>query len=50
MSHDTPDSHSPSIDVDNIDAGINIAYGFTSSPLVVRTILFNLSSLFTYLK
>ena len=49
MFHDTWDSHSPSIDVENIDEVVNIAYGFGSSPIVVRTILFNLSSLFTYL-
>ena len=49
VSHDTPDSHSPTVDVENIDATFNAAYGFGSWPLVVRTILFNLSSLFTYL-
>ena len=49
MFHDTPDSHSPSIDVENIDAIVNIVYGFGSSPLAIRTILFNFSSLFTYL-
>ena len=49
MSHDTPDSHSPLIDVENSDAAVNVAYGFGSSPLAIRTILFNLSSLFTYL-
>ena len=49
VSHHTQDSHSPTIDVDNIDAAVNVAYGFGASPLVVRTLLFNLSSLFTYL-
>ena len=49
MSHDTLDSHSPTIDVDNIDAVVNAAYGFGASPLAVRTLLFILSSLFTYL-
>ena len=49
MSHDTPESHSPPIDVDNIDAAVNAAYGFGSSPLVVRALLFNLPMLFTYL-
>ena len=47
--HETPYSHSPMIDVDNIDAVVNVAYGFGASPLAVRTLLFNLSSLFTYL-
>ena len=49
MSHHTPDSHSPTIDVDNIDAAVNVAYGFGASPLAVRTLLFNVTSLFTYL-
>ena len=49
VSHGTPQSHSPSINVENIDAAINIAYGFGSSPIGVRTILFNLSNLFIYL-
>ena len=49
VSHHTPDSHSPMIDVDNIDAAVNDAYGFGASPLVVRALLFNLSPLFTYL-
>ena len=49
VSHHTPNSHSLTIDVDNIDAAVNATYGFGASPLAVRTILFNLSSLFTYL-
>ena len=49
VSHHTPDSHSPTIDVDNIDVTVKVAYGFGASPLAVRTLLFNLSSLFTYL-
>ena len=49
MSHGIPNSHSPPINVENIDVAVNIAYGFGSSPLVVRTILVNLSTLFTYL-
>ena len=49
MSHDSPDSHSMVVDVDDIDAMINVAYGFGASPLGVRTLLFNLSSLFTNL-
>ena len=49
VSHHTPNSHSVTIDVDNIDAAVNIAYGFGASPLAVRTLLFKLSSLFTYL-
>ena len=49
VSHDTLDSHSPAIDVENIDAVVNAAYGFGSSPLAVITTIFNLSSLFTYL-
>ena len=49
MYHDTLDSHSPMIDVDNIDATVNAAYGFGASPLAVRTLIFNLSLLFTYL-
>ena len=47
VSHHTPYSHSPTIDVDNIYALVNVAYGFGDSPLVVRTLLFNLSSLST---
>ena len=49
VSHQTQDSHSPTIDVDNIDVAVNAAYGFGASPLAVRTLLFNLSSLCTYL-
>ena len=49
VSHHTLDSHCPTIDVDNIDATVNVAYGFGSLPLAVRTLLFNLSSTFTYL-
>ena len=49
VSHDTPELHSPAIDVDGIDASVNATYDFGDSPLVVRTLLFNLSSLFTYL-
>ena len=49
MYHDTLDLHSLMIDVDNIDAAVNAAYGFGASLLIVRTLLFNLSSLFTYL-
>ena len=49
VSRDTPKSHSLLIDVDNIDAAVNAAYGFGSSPLAVRPLVFNLSSLFTYL-
>ena len=49
VSHHTLDSHSPTIDVHNIDAEVNVAYGFDASPLAIRTLLFNLSSLFTYL-
>ena len=49
VSHDTPDSHSLEVDVDDIDAAFNVAYDFGASSLVVRTLLFNLSSLFTYL-
>ena len=48
VSHHTPDSHSPTTDVNKIDATVNVAYGFGASPLAVRTLLFNLSSLFTY--
>ena len=49
MSHGTQESHSLLINDENIDATVNIAYGFGSSPLAVRTILVNLSTLFTYL-
>ena len=49
VSHDTPDSYSLTIGVDIIDAVVNAAYGFGASQLAVRTLLFNLSSLFTYL-
>ena len=48
-SHHTLVSHSVMIDVDSIDATVNVAYGFGASPLAVRTLIFNLSSLFTYL-
>ena len=48
MSRGTPESHSLPINVENIDAAVNIAYGFGSSPIGVRTILVNLSTLFTY--
>ena len=50
MVHHTPDLHSPTIDVDNIDPAVNVAYGFGISPLALRTLLFNLSLLFTYLE
>ena len=50
VSHGTPESHSPLINVENIDAVVNIAYGFDSSPLAVKTIVANLSTLFTYLQ
>ena len=49
VSHDTLDSHNLTIGVNNIDVAVNAAYGFGASPLAVRTLLFNLSSLFTYL-
>ena len=49
VSHDNLDSHSPFVDVYDIDAAIYVAYGFGASPLAVRTLLFNFSSLFTYL-
>ena len=49
MSHDTPYSHILTIDVDNIYAAINVAYGFGASPLAVITLLFNLTSLFTFI-
>ena len=48
-SHHTLDSHIPTIDVDDIDAAVNATYGFGASPLAIRTLLFNLSLLFTYL-
>ena len=48
VSHDTPDPHSLTIGVNNIDTAVNATYGFGASPLYVRTLLFNLSSLFTY--
>ena len=40
VSHHTPNSHSVTIDVDNIDAAVNVAYGFGASPLAVRTLIF----------
>ena len=49
VSHDTPKLHIMLIDVDNNDALVNAAYSFGSSPLVARNLIFNLSSLFTYL-
>ena len=49
VSHGTPDSHSLEIDVDDIDVAFNVAYDFGASSLAVRNLLFNLSSLFTYL-
>ena len=49
MCHDTLDLHSPSMDVENIDAAINVAYGFGSSPLAIRTIIFNFSSLYIFI-
>ena len=45
----TLDSHSLTIDVDNNSPEVNDAYGFRASPLVVRSLIFNLSSLFKYL-
>ena len=33
VSHGTPQSHSPSINVENIDVVVNIAYVFGYSPL-----------------
>ena len=47
VSHDTPDSYNPVVDVDDIDATVNVAYGFGASPLAVRTLLLNLILLFT---
>ena len=47
--HGTPQLHSPPINVENIDAAVNIAYGFGSSPIGVRNILVNLLTLFIYL-
>ena len=49
VSHGTPESHSLMINAENIDATVNIAYGFGSSPIGVRTVLVNLSTLYTYL-
>ena len=40
LSHHIPDSHSPTIDVNKIDATVNVAYGFGASPLEVRNFKF----------
>ena len=44
MSNDTRDSHIPAVDVNDIDAVVNVSYDFGSSPLLVKTLIFNLSS------
>ena len=49
VSHGTPQSHSPPINIENIDAAINISYGFGSSPIGVRTILFNYGQLYLHI-
>jgi len=46
---DSPDTHNQAIDLDNVEATVNAAYGFGASPLAVRNLLFNLSSFFRYL-
>ena len=49
MSNDTRDSHVSVIDADDIDVVVNVGYDLGASPLLVKTLLFNLSSRFTYL-
>ena len=49
MCNDSLDYHTPVVHADDIDVAVEIAYGFGASPLLVRTLLFNLSSYFTYL-
>ena len=46
---DNPYSHNLGVDHDDVEVAVNAAYSFGASPLTVRTLLFNLSSLFTYL-
>ena len=36
VSHDTPDSYNPTINVDGIDAAVNVAYELCASSLAVR--------------
>ena len=49
VSNDTLESHTPLVDANDMDASVNAAYDFGASPLLVRTLIFNLSSWFTYL-
>ena len=44
VSNDTSESHTMPIDANDMDAAINAAYDFGASPLLVRTLLFYLSS------
>ena len=44
VSNDTPESHTPAIDVNDMDATINATYDFGASPSIVRTLIFYLSS------
>ena len=44
VSNDTPESHAPLIDTNDMDAMVNAAYDFCASPLLLRTLLFTLSS------
>ena len=44
MSNDTPNSHNPPIDANDIDAAVNVAYDFGSSQLLVRK-LFSINTM-----
>ena len=41
VSNDTPNSHTPPIDANDIDVVVNAAYDFGSSQLLVRKLFFN---------
>ena len=49
VSHGTPQSHSPSINVENIDAAVNIAFGFGSSPIGVIVLYLLICQFYLYL-
>ena len=49
VDNESPDSHNSGVDLDDVEAAVNVAYGFGASPSTVRNLLFNLSSFFRYL-
>ena len=39
VSNDTPKSHTPLVDANDMDAAVNAAYEFDTSPLLVITLI-----------